>query len=255
MGIKLKIYSWNINGYNTCNKYGGFSTLLEKQPDIICLQEVKVSNPDTLRNCFTMSYEHFYNFSANKGHNGVYIFSRQKPICCIKALGMEKFDTDGRFLCLEYEDFYLINVYMPHGGRDKANLPYKLESYCYLEKFMAKLAQKNVIVVGDFNIALSELDLKNYRQNKNNIMFTKEERETLSRLLQCGYLDIFRDRFPDTRKYTWWPYAYDARNRDIGWRIDYCLVSEGLTGKVKEIEILKEVLGSDHCPIGVEVEI
>jgi len=251
----LKIYSWNINGYNTCNKYGSFSALLEKQPDIICLQEVKVSDPESLYSFFTISYEHYYNFSINKGHNGVYIFSGQRPIRCIRALGMDKFDMDGRFLCLEYKDFYLVNVYMPHGGRDKANLPYKLEAYCYLEKFMSELAEKNVIIVGDFNIALSDLDVENYRQNKNSIMFTKEERAAFSRLLQCGYRDIFRDSFPDIRKYTWWPYAYDARNRGVGWRIDYCLVSEGLAGKVKKIQILNELMGSDHCPVEVEIAI
>lgn len=248
----MRIFSWNINGYNTCDKYGGFSELLERQPDILCLQEVKVSDPEYLYNFFTASYEHYYHFSSNKGHNGVYILSRQKALRHLTTIGLKRFDADGRFLCLEYEEFLIINVYMPHGGRDKSNLPYKLEAYRYLRKFLSEIACKNVLIVGDFNIALSDLDVENYRQNRNNIMFTAEEREVFTGLLQCGYEDLFRSRFPDLRKYTWWPYAYDARERNVGWRIDYCLASKGLSRKVKKVEILGEIRGSDHCPVGVE---
>ncbi len=249
----MTIYSWNINGYQTCDKYGGFSQILEMQPDIICLQEVKIGNPTYLNNLFTFSYEQYYNFALDKGHNGVYVYSKKKALNCYNRIKFDRFDQEGRFLCLEFGDYILINVYMPHGGRDKKNLQYKIDSYYHLIDFLETLKDEKVILVGDFNIAHSDLDVERYKNNENNIMFTTQEREIFTRLLDLGYIDAYRHKNQKQRQYTWWPYAFDARNRNVGWRIDYCLVSRNCIDIIEEVKIVKEILGSDHCPIRVQL--
>lgn len=247
------IYSWNINGYRTCDRYGGLSKILEKQPDIICLQEVKIGDPAYLNNLFTFSYEHYFNFSFEKGHNGVYVYSKRRAVNCHKEINFDRFDQEGRFLCLEFGDYILINIYMPHGGRDKRNLQYKIESYYHLIDFLRSLKDEKVILIGDFNIAHCELDVERYKNNESNIMFTTQEREIFTSLLDLGYIDAYRYKNQNLRQYTWWPYAFDARDRNIGWRIDYCLVSQNCIGNIEEVEIVKEILGSDHCPICVQL--
>lgn len=251
----MMIYSWNINGFNTCDKSEGFTHVLQSNPDIICLQEVKVSDPTVLNTFYTFQYEQYYNFSSRKGHNGVYIYSKRKATDEIAGIGMPRFDADGRFLCLEFDGFYLVNVYMPHGGRDQKELPYKLEAYRRLEDFLSRIHDKKVIVVGDFNIARGELDVERYQHNKKNIMFTADERAMFERLLDIGYIDAFREFHSEIREYTWWPYAFRARARNIGWRIDYCLVSPSLFNAVKYVEIDSSILGSDHCPIKIELDL
>lgn len=251
----MLFYSWNINGFNTCDRFGGLTNIIQASPDIICLQEVKVSDSDVLNTLYTFQYEQYYNFSSNKGHNGVYIYSKKRAVDEIVDIGFPRFDSEGRFLCLIFEDCILINVYMPHGGRDKKELTYKIEAYHYLVDFLSKIHDKKVIVTGDFNIAYSELEVERYQNNKNNIMFTIEEREIFEKLLDIGYVDIFRKLNPGKRSYTWWPYAFRARERNVGWRIDYCIVSMPLVEQVKNIEILKDILGSDHCPIKIELDL
>lgn len=251
----MLIYSWNINGYNTCDKFSGMTGIIREEPEIICLQEVKVSDPDVLNTIYTYQYEQYYRLSSNKGHNGVYIYSKEKAKNQITEIGLPRFDADGRFLCLEFADLYLINVYMPHGGRDKSELPYKLEAYRCLQNFLAKICEKKVIVVGDFNIACSELDAERYRNNRDNIMFTAQERDAFKKILELGYVDVFRVTYPKLRAYTWWPYAFNARERNVGWRIDYCLVSLPLVHQVSSIAIEKEIQGSDHCPIKVKINL
>ena len=250
----MVVYSWNINGYHTCNKYGGLSKIIEEQPDFICLQEVKIGEPSCLNNLFTFSYEHYYNFSSDKGHNGVYIYSKYKAINCCKNIGFSRFDKEGRFICLEFNRYFLINVYMPHGGRDKTNLEYKLEAYYRIIEYLKLLEKKEIIIVGDFNVAYSELDVERYKNNANNIMFTKQERDLFFELLKLGYIDVFRQKKPLAREYTWWPYAFDARERNVGWRIDYCLTTPDIFNKIEKMEILNEILGSDHCPIRVQIK-
>lgn len=251
----MLIYSWNVNGFNTCDKYGGLSRLLQDNPDIICLQEVKVGNPDTLNTLFTYQYEQYYSFSSQKGHNGVYIYSKKRAANVITEIGLPRFDSDGRFLCLDFGDYYLINLYMPHGGRDQKELPYKMEAYRHINAFLSEICGKRVVVMGDFNIARSELEAERYRNNTKNTMFTREEREMFEELLHTGYLDAFRILYPNQRAYTWWPYAYRAREKNVGWRIDYFLVSYPLETRIKDVEILKNVLGSDHCPIKMEIDL
>lgn len=251
----MLIYSWNINGFNTCDKYGGLGRIFQENPDFICLQEVKVNDPGALNTLLTYHYEQYHSFSSHKGHNGVYIYSKKRATNVITGIGLPRFDTDGRFLCLEFGNYYLINLYMPHGGRDKKEFPYKMEAYHYLNAFLSKIRHKRVIVMGDFNIAHSELEVERYRNNKKNTMFTQEEREVFDQILHTGYLDAFRILYPNQRAYTWWPYAYHAREKNVGWRIDYFLVSCSLEMQIKNVEILKNILGSDHCPIKMEIDL
>lgn len=243
------ICSWNVNGFNTCDKFGGFTEILKMHPDIICLQEVKVSDSNILNTFWTFQYEQYYNFSSKKGHNGVYIYSKNKPINIIEKIGLPRFDTDGRFLCLEFDAFYMVNVYMPHGGRDKRDLAYKMDAYKFLKDFLSKFCDKKIIIAGDFNIAYSELEVERYRTNQDNIMFTLEERNSFKELLKAGYVDAFRELNPLLKAYTWWPYAFNSRERNIGWRLDYYLISLSLINKVRSVEIMKNILGSDHCPV------
>ncbi len=252
----MKLYSWNINGFNTCNQYGGFDRILQDDPDFICLQEVKISNPELMNTLFTMNYEKYYNFAERKGHNGVFIYSKEAPEDVLYGIGYEKFDKDGRIVCLKYKKFVLINLYMPHGGRDKRDLSYKLDAYSYLIQFVnsLNLNGSHVLLVGDFNIAHTVLDLNRSQYNQNNIMFTEEERNVFSKLLSYDLCDSFRKLYPTEKKYTWWPYAYKARERDVGWRIDYFLVSRKCF-HIKNVDICSEILGSDHCPIRMEFDI
>lgn len=247
----MLLYSWNINGFKTCDKYEGYSKILSEEPDFFCLQEVKVHDPNLLNSLFTLEYQHYYNFSKEKGRNGVYILAKKTAKQCITSIGTDPFDSEGRFLCLEYDDFYLINVYMPHGGRKKESLEYKLLAYRQLFNFVKKLTSKHIIISGDFNIAYSDLDVERYKNNFNNTMFTTEEREQLQNLLDFGFVDSYRILNSNRREYTWWPYAFEARKRNIGWRIDYIFISNDMIDKLKKVYIRKEILGSDHCPIGI----
>lgn len=253
--MKLTFYSWNINGYQTCDYYGGFSEIISTNPEFICLQEVKISNPNNLMNLFTMSYENYYNFSERKGHNGVYIYSKNVAVNFYKTLGIEPFDKEGRFICLEFDKFFLLNIYMPHGGRDKRNLEYKIQAYYSLVKYLAFLKKENVIILGDFNVARSDLDVERYKQNREHIMFTEAEKNVFQKIFDMGYVDVFREKNLQSREYTWWPYAFDAREKNIGWRIDYCIMTRGLLKQVANICHCKNILGSDHCPICVDISI
>lgn len=250
----MLLYSWNINGFKTCDKYDGYSKLLNENPDFFCLQEVKVHDPNLLNNLFTSEYQHYYNFSSEKGRNGVYILAKNSAKQYTSKIGLDPFDHEGRFICLEYDKFYLINIYMPHGGRKKETLKYKLLSYRRLLEFLKTLNKKQIIISGDFNIAYSNLDVERYKNNFNNTMFTIEERKQLQELFDIGFIDTYRKFNANKREYTWWPYAFEARSRDIGWRIDYILISNNIADRLKKVYIRKDILGSDHCPIGIKME-
>lgn len=249
----MKIYTWNVNGFNACNQKLGFSDVIKDSPDFICLQEIKLSYPNDLITFETMAYECYYSLSTRKGRNGVAVFSRTKPINIFYSINFKDFDNDGRFVMLEYPDYILINVYMPHGGRAKENIDYKLESYKRLIKYMKRHVQKKCILVGDFNIAHTQLDAKRAKQNVNNTMFTEEERAIFTELLSIGLVDTYREQHIEKQEYTWWPYAFSARERNIGWRIDYILASKSIDKKNYEVTIHKEIHGSDHCPISLNL--
>ena len=181
------------------------------------------------------------------------IYTKQKLKKAEYRLGLKRFDEEGRIIVLTHMDFSLISVYLPHGGRSKENLGYKLEVYKFLVNYLKKLKDKKVIIIGDFNVAHQEIDLTRPKQNKDNIMFTPEERAQLDKIVNLGFADTFRMFHQEGEYYTWWPYFANARARNLGWRIDYCFTSKSLAPKVKKAFILPDVFGSDHCPIGLEI--
>jgi len=250
----MKIISWNVNGLRAVCKKGFLGWLGKTNADIICLQEIKIQPeqlPSDLIN--PKNYYSFFNFANKKGYSGVAVYVKKKPLSIEKKLGMERFDKEGRILRLEFPDFILINIYIPHGGRQKENLDYKLEVYGYLLNYLKKVENKNIILIGDFNIAHQEIDLARPKGNKNNTMFTPEERKQIDKIIELGFVDTFRKFHKDGGHYTWWPYAFNARQRNLGWRIDYAFVSKPLIPKLKNAFILNKVPGSDHCPIGIEI--
>ncbi len=238
--------------------------------DIVCLQEIKAQMEQVPADLINPAgYFSFYNPAQKKGYSGVAVYTKQKPLKVANKMGFKRFDDEGRILRMDFKGFTLVNLYLPHGGRDKGNLGYKLKVYEYLLKYLRKssprLARRESrraalpkgrekILIGDFNIAHSELDLARPKQNQKNIMFTPEERAQLDKLMKLGFVDAFRKAHPTEKKYTWWPYFANARARNLGWRIDYTFVSRKLAPKVKSAQILSNITGSDHCPISVEIK-
>ncbi len=250
----MKIISWNVNGLRAVYKRNFLSFVKAVDADILCLQEIKLQKEQLPKDLASLkNYYSYFNFAEKKGYSGVAIYSRQKPLRAEYKLGIKRFDSEGRIIKLEYPQFFLINVYIPHGGRQKENLEYKLDVYKYFLKYCEKIKNKRVILVGDFNIAHQEIDLARPKQNQNNIMFTPEERKRINSLIKLGFIDTFREFHKDGGHYTWWPYFVGARERNLGWRIDYAFVSKLLMPKLKDAFILEKVKGSDHCPVGIEI--
>lgn len=250
----MKIISWNVNGIRAVYKRNFLQWLKKMDVDFICLQEIKAQKeqvPDELVK--PKSYHSYFNFSEKKGYAGVAIYTKKKSQSVEYKLDLERFDKEGRILILKYPDFILINLYLPHGGRQKENLDYKLECYKHLLDYLEKICDKKVILIGDFNIAHKEIDLARPKQNQNNIMFTSEERKQIDKIISLGFADTFRRFNKEKNCYTWWPYFVNARERNLGWRIDYVFSSKQITAKLKSAFILNEVKGSDHCPIGIEI--
>lgn len=250
----MKIISWNVNGLRSVYKKGFLEWLEETDADIVCLQETKAQ--ETQLPFDLIKPENYYSFFASaqrKGYSGVAVYSREKPLLVKRKLGIDRFDNEGRILQLEYYNFTLINLYIPHGDRQKKHLNYKLEVYDHLLKHLEKIKNKKVVLIGDFNIAHKEIDLARPKQNRNNIMFTAQEREQINRLIKLGFVDSFRKFHKEGGNYTWWPYFANARQRNLGWRIDYAFVSKKLGAKLKNAFILPKTKGSDHCPIGVKI--
>lgn len=247
--IKIKIITWNINGYRSAKKTGSIETLIKKHnPDIICLQEIKMN--ELVLNEY--GYHCYYNFAKKNGYSGTMVFTKNKPLQIKYEMGLDRFDQEGRFLLLEYDKFILINIYIPHGGRKKENHPYKFETIDGLLNLI-KALNKHVIICTDFNIAHEEIDVKNYKTNYNNNMFSYEERAKIDELLNLGFVDSFRCLVKDGNIYSMWPNGFNARARNMGWRIDYIFLSKDLEKKIKNVKYLKEQLGSDHCPYLVDI--
>lgn len=251
----MKILSWNVNGLRAAVKKGFLAWLEKSKAEIVCLQEIKlqesqldffISNP--------LEYHGYFSFAKKKGYSGLAVYSKKEPLSIDDKIGFPQFDNQGRFLRLDYPEFVLINLYLPHGQRDKGKLGYKLRVYDCLFDYLEKLKNKKLILAGDFNIAHTELDLARPKDNLKNIMFTPTEREQISRLIDSGFFDSFRKFCQKTGFYTWWPYRLKARQRNLGWRIDYFFVSQKLAFKLKDAFILSEIKGSDHCPIGIEIK-
>ena len=250
----MKIISWNVNGLRAVYKRNFLNWMRESGADIICLQETK-AQPNQLSSDLIKldNFYSYFNSADKKGYSGVAVYTKQKPIFAQSVLGVKRFDNEGRILKLKYKNFVLIDLYLPHGGRQKENLNYKLKVYEYFLDYLKKLNNEKVILIGDFNIAHQEIDLARPKQNKNNIMFTPEERKQIDRIIKLGFIDTFRQFHKEGGYYTWWPYFAKARERNLGWRIDYAFTSAKITPKLKDAFILKDVKGSDHCPIGINL--
>lgn len=254
----MKLISWNVNGLRACIKKGLADFLKKEKAEVYCFQETKLSSQVSLFDNPLID-EGYISFSASAkkaGYSGVTTHTKPTPVSFIEGIGQEQVDREGRVLTLEFNEFYLVNSYFPHTQRELKRLDYKLEFNSLFENFCNKLQRKKPLVIcGDFNVAHKEIDLRNPRENTNNAGFTTEERKWFDKFLKEGYLDTFREFTKDGGHYTWWTYRNNARERNIGWRIDYFLVSRNLDRKVKSSKILKDVMGSDHCPIMLEIDL
>lgn len=256
----MKIISWNVNGLRSVYKKNFLDWLEKSGADVALLQEVKAHeaalSPETFPGLLdNQTYSAYFNTARKPGYSGVAAYVKQKPLEIEKTLlPVKRFAEEGRILKLNYPKFTLINFYLPHGGRLKENLPYKLEVYDHLINYLKKVREENVIIAGDFNIAHQDIDLARPKDNRNNIMFTAEERKQIDRILELGFVDSFRKYHAEGGHYTWWPYRLDLRKRNVGWRLDYIFISQNLASKLKNAFILPDVPGSDHCPVGVELK-
>jgi exodeoxyribonuclease-3 len=246
----VKIISWNVNGFRSVYKKGFLEWLTESNADIVCLQEIKAHEEQLPFDLTKLTnYYSYFNPAKKKGYSGVVVFSKSEPRGVKREIGTKRFDSEGRFLQLEYKDFILLNLYLPHGGRKKDNLNYKLHTYDFLLDYLDDIKERKIILAGDFNVAHQEIDLARPQQNKDNVMFTAEERQKIDSLTELGFSDSFRKFNQKGGNYSWWPYGNHARERNIGWRIDYIFTSESLTSRLTGAAISPEVTGSDHCPI------
>ena len=249
----MQILSWNVNGLRSAYKKGFLNWLEKSNADIVCLQELRSKKEQLPEELVDIGgYYSFFNSAARKGYSGTVVYVKKEPLKIEKEIGFKRFDEEGRMIKLKYKDFTLINFYMPNGGRQKQDMDYKLEFYDYLFGYLKK-DNKNLILTGDFNIAHKEIDLARPKENKNSTGFTPEEREKIDKLINLGFIDSFRFFNKDKKAYTFWSNFAHARERDVGWRIDYFFISKDLFSQCKKSFILKNIMGSDHCPIGIEV--
>lgn len=249
----MKMISWNVAGFRACLKKGFMDFFKEVDADIFCLQEIKMEEKD-LTEKFD-NYYYYFNSAKKKGYSGTLLFSKKKPLSV--TFGMDEFieDEEGRIITAEYDNFYLVTVYTPNVKRELERLPYRMEWEDYFLKYLKKLElTKPVILCGDLNVAHKEIDLKNAKANIGNAGFTYEEREKFTNLLNAGFIDTYRYFNPEKiDAYTWWSYMFKAREKNVGWRIDYFVISEILKKDLKSATIYADVLGSDHCPVGIEI--
>ncbi|RMD45377.1 exodeoxyribonuclease III [Candidatus Pacearchaeota archaeon] len=251
----MKIVSWNVNGINALLKKEDSKFFKEFKADIYCLQEMKATKDKMPEILVTEGYESYHAIAEKKGYSGVTTISRIKPLSVMEGIGEEKFDCEGRVLTLEFPEFFLINAYFPNAQPELARIKFKIEFNKKLEEFAEKLRRKKgVIITGDFNVAHKEIDLKNPKANENNAGFSPLEREWIDRFLKNGWIDTFRMFNKNPGQYTWWSYRFRAREKGIGWRIDYFIVSKDLKKRVVKSEILSNIFGSDHCPILLELK-
>ena len=251
----MKFISWNVNGLRACVTKGFQDYFNSMDADFFCLQETKLQEGQI---CLELpEYCQYWNYAVKKGYSGTAIFAKEEPISVFYGVGLEKLDTEGRLITLEYPDFYLVTCYTPNAQQGLARIDHRLKWDDAFREYLCRLDQnKPVIVCGDLNVAHQEIDLKNPSSNRGNAGFSDEERESFTMLLNAGFTDTFRFRNPDTTgAYSWWSYRFNARKNNAGWRIDYFLVSNRLADKITATPIYADVLGSDHCPVGLELDI
>ena len=287
----MKLFSWNVNGLRACMNKGFADFLAEYAPDIICLQETKMQREQA--DFVFPGYEEFWNSAEKKGYSGTAIFTKQNPLNVTYGLGIAEHDKEGRVITAEFADFYLVTVYTPNSQRGLARLDYRMQWEVVFREYLERLdaqkpvivcgdlnseptsstsrakekqtaiqshlqalqKRKPVIICGDLNVAASEIDLKNPKSNRNNAGFTDQEREKFQELLQVGFIDTFRYLHPDEIKYSWWSYMFKAREKNAGWRIDYFIASPQLESRLEDGKIHTDILGSDHCPVELDLKI
>ena len=250
----MKFISWNVNGFRACLNKGFEEFFYEQNSDFFCIQESKMQ-PGQAEFIPDGYYQYWYS-AEKKGYSGTAIFAKHEPISVWYGLDIEKHDHEGRAITLEYESFYLLCVYTPNSQRELARLDYRMEWEDDLREYIKSLDKtKPVIYCGDLNVAHQEIDLKNPKTNHHSAGFTDEERNKFTELLNAGFSDTFRTLYPEKIEYSWWSYMFQARTKNVGWRIDYFVVSDRLMPKVKDSVIYTEVMGSDHCPVGIEVDL
>ena len=255
----MKLVSWNVNGLRAVVTKGFESFFKEINADVFCVQETKMQEEqldDNIRKIFD-GYYCYWNSAEKKGYSGTAVFSKIKPINVTYGIGIEEHDREGRVITVEYEKFYLVNCYTPNAKRELERLDYRMIWEDEFRKYLLKLNEtKPVVLCGDLNVAHEEIDLKNPKTNRGNAGFTDEEREKMTQLLSSGFTDSFRYLYPDKAGvYSWWSYMFKAREKNAGWRIDYFIVSKSIEEKIKESYIFSEVMGSDHCPVGLDLEL
>lgn len=251
----MKLISWNVNGLRACVKKGFEEFFKEADADIFCVQETKLQEGQI--DFAPEGYHCYWNYAEKKGYSGTAVFAKEQPLNVTYGIGIEEHDHEGRVITLEYDSFYFVTVYTPNSQTELARLDYRMKWEDDFRDYLKKLdEQKPVIMTGDLNVAHEEIDLKNPKTNKKNAGFTQEERDKFTELLNAGFVDSFRYFYPDLAgAYSWWSYRFKAREKDAGWRIDYFVISERWAEKMEDAKIYKTVMGSDHCPVGLEIQI
>ncbi len=250
----MKLISWNVNGLRAVLKKNFLEFIDAEKPDILCLQETKCT-PDQVEQLWPRHYTTYWNSAQKKGYSGTAIFTKERPIKVEPHIGVSEHDNEGRVLTAEYREFFLVNVYVPNSKRELERLPYRQQWDIDFLKFLKKLEKKKpVIFCGDLNVAHTEIDLANPKANVRNHGFTIEERNGFTAFVDAGFVDTFREFEKGGGHYSWWSPMSGARARNVGWRIDYFLISESLRPRLKKSFILPKILGSDHCPVGIEVK-
>ena len=251
----MKLISWNVNGLRACEGKGFSDFVRAQQPDIMCVQETKLQEGQIELDL--PEYHMYWNYAEKKGYSGTALFTKEKPTEVSYGMGIPEHDKEGRVITAQYDNFYMVTVYTPNSQNELVRLPYRME---WEDAFLAYLknleAEKPVIFCGDLNVAHQEIDLKNPKTNRKNAGFTDEERGKFGNLLANGFIDTFRYFYPDKENiYSWWSYRFKAREKNAGWRIDYFLVSDLLRDRLQDALIYTDVLGSDHCPVGLMIDI
>ena len=251
----MKFISWNVNGLRACVGKGFLDYFRQESADFFCLQETKLQQGQI--DLDLPGYAQFWNYAQKKGYSGTAIFAKDPPISVTYGVGIEELDTEGRLITLEYPGFYLVTCYTPNAQPGLARIDHRLKWDAAFRNYLVDLDKKKpVVACGDLNVAHQEIDLKNPSSNRGNAGFSDEERESFTELLNAGFTDSFRHLYPDaTNVYSWWSYRFNARKNNAGWRIDYFLVSNRLANQIAAAPIHNEVLGSDHCPVGLEIDL
>lgn len=250
----MKLISWNVNGIRACVQKGFLDFFREADADIFCIQESKMQEGQL--ELELDGYHQYWNYAEKKGYSGTAIFTKQEPISVQYGIGIEEHDHEGRVITLEFEDFYMVTVYTPNSQDGLKRLDYRMQWETDFLAYLKKLEEKKgVIFCGDLNVAHQEIDLKNPKTNRKNAGFTDEERAKFGEVLNAGFIDTFRYFYPDAEGiYSWWSYRFSAREKNAGWRIDYFCVSECLKDRLENAKILTEVMGSDHCPVQLDIK-